>query len=134
MKTSAILLTAVLFLATGCSGSRYYWYHPDRTLEQAKADFDECKRKASREASEAAAEQYIRRTRSPGHAASSYNTPREHDTQDDPDYTWFTWGNPYKQSILAGCMKAKGYTRLPAHRLPDKVRTKTLSLGAIAGR
>ena len=134
MKTSAIVLTAILFLATGCSCSRHYWYRPDRTLEQARADYHECQRKASHEAFEAATEQYIQRTRAPGHAASSYNTPREESTFDDPVYTWLTWGDLYEQNVFAGCMKAKGYTRLQAHRLPDKVRTKTLSLGALAGR
>ncbi len=48
MKISAALLIAMLFLAGGCSSPAYYWYDPDRTLAEAKADYMDCRDQAAR--------------------------------------------------------------------------------------
>jgi hypothetical protein len=134
MRTSLTFLPGILFLAAGCSSSDSYWYRSDRTLEQARTDYDECRVVARREASQAISEEYVGRTHSPTRSPGSYDSAREDSLFHDPLDSWSAWRTPYTRSVLAGCMRQKGYEQVPRYRLPPNTRTKKLGLGAIAGR
>lgn len=135
MKALSIVLMAPLLFTAGCGGPAYHWYLPEGTFEQAKRDYSACKRCARREASQAVADEYIDRAASPRPRSRSYSTSHNDLAFGaDPFDAWSTWGQMYQDNVFAGCMKRKGYQRLKAHRLPCDVRTKSLSMGAIAGR
>jgi hypothetical protein len=42
MRALVAVSIMMLLAVAGCSGPSFYWYHPDRTLDQAKADYLEC--------------------------------------------------------------------------------------------
>jgi hypothetical protein len=134
MKTSATLLMVVPFLAAGCSSPGSYWYHPGKTLEQAKADYYECRHEARREAVAAASDEYVSRTHIPSRSPGSYDSAREGSLLDDPLDSWSAWRGLYAQNVFAGRMKQKGYHQVKHYRLPPKTRTTKLSMGAVAGR
>ena len=128
-------LTMVLFAVAGCSGPRSYWYQQGKTLEQARADCLDCQRQARREAGEAAADEYSSRINSPLYRPDYYGTDHDHvGSADDVIDPWPTSGGVYEHNIFAGCMERKGYEKLKAYRLPSDTRTKSFSMGAVAGR
>jgi hypothetical protein len=67
MKMYTALLVIVLLGMGGCAGSKppFYWFHPDKTLEEAKADYAECESQAQEEAEEITQDEYFERLRSP---------------------------------------------------------------------
>jgi hypothetical protein len=134
MKASIALLLMILFLAAGCSSPDAYWYRPDRTLEQVRADYRECKDAAHREAVAAVSHEYVDRTQSPTRLPGDYGSAREGSEFDDPLDSWSAWRTPYERNVLAGCMKQKGYQQVPHYRLPSGARTKKFRFYAIAGR
>ncbi len=134
MKASITLLSMILFLAAGCSSSGPYWYRPDKTFEQARTDYAECKDAAHREALAAVSEEYVGRAHSPTRAPGDYGAAREGGAFDDPLDSWSAWRTPYERNILAGCMKQKGYQQVPHDSLPSGTRTKRFRFGGIAGR
>jgi hypothetical protein len=135
MKTANVFLMFMLFFVSGCSKPSYYWYHPNKTLEQARRDYSDSRRQARTEAGEAVAEECFDYARSSSRPSSSYSTPREGGMlEDNPHDAWQSWGETYEHNVFAGCMKERGYEKVKAHRLPADVRTKSLPLGAIAGR
>jgi hypothetical protein len=130
-----VFLAFVLLSASGCSKPAYYWYHPGKTLEQARQDYCECKRHARQEANQAVADECFDYARSSSRPSYSYSSPRESGLLwNDPLDAWQNCGETYEQNVFAGCMKERGYEKTKAHRLPADVRTSRLSLGAIAGR
>jgi len=133
MKTLALSL-ALLFVVTGCSSKPdFYWFHPDRTLDEVKADYDECESKAQEEAVKAVDEQYFDRLRSPSGLANPDQPPPK--SKSDPSLkAKAEWGLLYKQNAFAGCMESRGYVKLRFHQVPPTLKTKKLPLGAIAGR
>jgi hypothetical protein len=135
MNARITALTIVIFAVAGCGGSHSYWYQQGKTLEQARADCRDCQRQAWQEAGEAAADEYISHIDSPLHRRGDYGTFHDRvESDDDLIGSWPSDGGVYEQNVFAGCMKHKGYQKLKAHRLPPKTRTKSLSLGAVAGR
>ena len=46
MRVVATSLVLSLFLMAGCKpGPTHYWYHPAKTFEQAKKDYEQCEAK-----------------------------------------------------------------------------------------
>jgi len=136
MRVSFTCLLVMLFLAAGCSKPAFYWYRADTSFEEAMTDYCECSEQASERAAEAVAEEYFERLRSPIPPSDAYVHPGGHDrpsalsTDDDE----FGWGELYKQNAFNGCMRSRSYVKLKAHRVSPNLRTKSLSMGAIAGR
>jgi len=134
MKAGIVLLTVLLFFVGGCSRPGLYWYRPDKTIEQAKADYCRCEQKARQEAMEAIADDYLDHNFTGG-PPGSYNGPQDSSlSPHDPFDAWLTWGDTYKRNVFAGCMKQRGYQQVKPYRLPSNARTKSLSMGAVAGR
>jgi hypothetical protein len=135
MRTSLIFLVGISLLAAGCSRPDFYWYHPDKSLDEANADYCECRDKADRQAAEAVAEEYFDHLRSPAHPGYSYGSPLDDGgSANDAIDAQMTWGELHKQNAFNGCMRGRGYLWLRAHRVPSSLRTKDLPLGAVAGR
>jgi hypothetical protein len=135
MKAGIILFTALPFFVGGCSRPGLYWYRHDKTIEQARADYCRCEQKAREEATEAVTDDYLDHNL-PVDPPGSYSEPQDGGSLSphDPFDAWLTWGDTYKRNIFAGCMKQKGYQQVKPYRLPSNARTKSLSMGAIAGR
>jgi len=107
MRVLAALLGLLLFLMAGCElGPTHFWYHPARTLEQARADCELCEERAR--ADEDAAKERTDKTAPEVERGVHY--------------------------IFEGCMEGKGYLKLRDYRLPSNVRKKNYSLGGVAGR
>ncbi len=134
MRTSVVFLVVMPLLAAGCSNPSFYWYHPDRTFEEAKTDYCECRDKASRQADEAVADEYFNHLRSPARSGYSYDSLPPDDASADVLDAQATWGELYEQNAFNGCMRSRGYVQLKAHRIRPGLRTKDLPMGAIAGR
>ncbi|MBN2129289.1 MAG: hypothetical protein JW741_07315 [Sedimentisphaerales bacterium] len=135
MRTPAVVCTMLLFVAAGCSKPSCYWYHPERDLERAREDYCACKRYARQEARAAVADEY------PGFARNPSSLSYSHGTAPDDVFpaegrldTWLSEGQMYEANVFAGCMKKRGYTMVKAHRLPSSLRTRSFSMGAIAGK
>lgn len=135
MRLLLTLLLVLAFLATGCSSPTYYWYHPDRTLDDAKADFAECLNQAHGKAKDVIDEQHYDRLPPPDGPSAISGSPKDQGrTAEDPDKTQRIWSERYEQSVLNDCMRSKGYLRLRPDRLPRGVHTKKFDQGAVAGR
>jgi len=135
MKTPAAVSAMLLLLAAGCGKPSCYWYHPERDLERAREDYCACKSYARKESREALADEYPGFARMPGTLSYSHGTPPSGTgPADDPLDAWLSDGQMYEQNVFAGCMKRRGYTKVKSHRLPTGLRTKSLSLGAVAGQ
>jgi len=136
MNVRITALTVVIFAVAGCSRSHSYWYQQGKTLEQAQADCSDCQRQARQEAGQAAADEYAGHIDSPLHRRGDYGTFHDNLESDDSSFIDASpmHGGLYEQNVFAGCMKHKGYQKLKAHRLPPRTRTRSLSMGAVAGR
>jgi hypothetical protein len=135
--TVALLLMTALFAATGCSGPRpeFYWYQPDKTLEEVKTAYAECESKAREDAARAVEEQYFDRLRSPVDLMDADNPPSRRNRSADPALeAKARWGDLYRQNAFNGCMQSRGYVKLRAHQVPSNIRTRQLPMGAIAGK
>ena len=128
MKVLATLLALVLFLMSGCSlGPTHYWYHPDRSLDQAKEDFRQCKRRARQEAGEAVADEYLIDARSKSRASDDerFSSDRIESSS--------SLGATYRRNALNGCMQSKGYRHVRDYRLPSDIRKKSYTTDGVAG-
>ena len=134
MRTSVIFLVGMLLLAAGCSNPSFYWYYPDKTFEETKTDYCECRDKARQQAAEAVADEYFDHLRSPTRPGYSYDSSSRDDASADALDAQATWGELYKQNAFNGCMRSRGYVQLKAYRIRPGLRTKDLPMGAIAGR
>ncbi len=133
MKALVLVSVAVFFLASGCSGSTFYWYHPDRTFDEAQMDFTACQDEARQKAGDMISGQHYDRLPPPGSSSAAENSPRER-VAAEPDDAQGAWRELYEQSVVADGMKAKGYMKLRPDRIPRDVRTKKFATGAVAGR
>jgi hypothetical protein len=130
MKAPATFLTLTLFLLVGCPpGPTHYWYHPDKTLEQAKEDYLECETRAEDGASEAVADEELVQSRS-----RSRSSDDEWKFYDDHVKSRSSLGAMYEKNVFEGCMQGKGYIMVQDYRLPSDLRTKDYSKGGVAGR
>jgi len=130
MNARVTLVTLTLFMIVGCApGPTHYWYHPDKTLEQAKKDYRECEARAKEEAGEAVADEQSVRSRS-----------RSRSSDDDWEFynehieSRYSLGAMYERNVLDGCMQGRGYIKVQDYRLPSDLRTKDFSKDGVAGR
>jgi hypothetical protein len=140
MKTHAALLVLVLLGAAGCSGAKpkFYWFHPDRTFDEAKADYEQCAAQAQEDAEKVTEDEYFERLRSPvvlsgdDEAIKQRKKPKK--SEDPASLARDEWRDLYKQNAFSGCMTSRGYVQLREYQVSASLKTKKLPLGAIAGR
>lgn len=137
MRTQSVFLMLSLFLTAGCAGPKppFYWYHPDKTLEEVKADYTECESKAQEEAAKMVEDEYFDHLRSPNVLAAGEEPPAKKSKSADPELQAKTdWGKLYEQKAFAGCMQSRGYVQLRAYQVTPSLKRKELPMGAIAGK
>lgn len=137
MRTQLTLLAAMLFLGAGCAGSKpqFYWFHPEKTLDEIKGDYSECETQAEEESWTVVDREYFDRLRSPTGLADEEAAKKARKKTDDPTArAKEEWRLVYKQKAFDGCMESRGYVRLRAYQVSDALKKKELPLGAIAGR
>lgn len=135
MRALAALSAAMMVLAlAGCSSPSFYWYHPDRTLEQAQADYRGCLDEARRKAEDMINEQHYDRLPPADDSAPLTGSLTERARYAKPSETQEAWRQRYEQSVITDCMRTQGYLRLGADRIPHGVRTKKFPEGGVAGR
>ena len=135
MKALIALLMATIFLAAGCSSPTFYWYHPDRTLEEAKTDYCACQDVACQKAGDVIGDQHYDRLPPPDGPSALSGSPTDRGrSAADPRETQKAWRARYEQSVLTDCMRDKGYMKLRADRLPRDLHTEKLPQGGVAGR
>jgi len=124
-----------LLLLTGCSSPTYYWYQPDRTLEDATGDFSACLAEAREKATDLISDQHYDRLPPPDGPSALKGSPQDRGrTAENPRETVEAWRERYEQSVLTDCLRARGYLKLRAERIPRGVHTKKFDQGAVAGR
>jgi hypothetical protein len=140
MKVYAALLVIVSLGAVGCSGAKtkFYWCHPGGTLDQAKADYEECAAQAQEDAEKITEQEYFERMRSPvvlsGDEEAIKQRKKPKKSEDPASLARDEWRDLYKQNAFSGCMVSRGYIQLRDYQVPENLKTKKLPLGAIAGR
>jgi hypothetical protein len=140
MKIRTLLLVLALLGVSGCAGSKpaFYWYHPDRTFEEAKAEYAECEVKAQEDADAIVEDEYFERLRSPvvlsGDEEAMKKRKRQSKSRDSASLARDEWRDLYKQNAFSGCMTSRGYVQLRGYQLSKDFKTKELPLGAIAGK
>jgi hypothetical protein len=135
MKIPAILALAMLLLTAGCSSPTFYWYHPDRTIQEAKADYMECLDQARQKSGDMINDQHYDRL-APRDDPSGSKGPLKDESQPaaDPRDAQEVWQERYTRSVIADCMREKGYLKVRPDRIPDSVHTKKLPEGGVAGQ
>jgi hypothetical protein len=135
MKALTALTIVTLLVLAGCSSPAFYWYHPERTIEEAKADFGACQDQACQKAADVITDQHYDRVPPPAGPAKARGLSRDPvPSAADPRETQQAWRERYEQGVLADCMRERGYLKLSADRVPPGVRTHKLPHGAVAGR
>jgi len=134
MRALVALSIMMLLTVAGCSSPSFYWYHPDRSLDDVEADYLECQDQARQKAEDMINEQHYDRLPPPGDSPAVSGSPTERARYANPGKTQDAWRERYEQSVVTDCMRAKGYLRLGADRVPHGVHTKKLSGGGVAGR
>jgi hypothetical protein len=125
----------MLLLTAGCSSPTFYWYHPDRTLDEAKADYMDCLDQARQKSDDMINDQHYDRL-APPDDSSDLKSPLQGGSRPaaDPRDAQDAWRERYEQSVIADCMRGKGYLKVRPDRIPHGVHTKKLPEGAVAGR
>jgi hypothetical protein len=134
MRALVALSIMMLLTLAGCSSPTSYWYHPDRTFDEAKADYLECQDQARRKAEDMINEQHYDRLPPPGDSPAGSGSLTERARYASPGETQDAWRERYEQSAVTNGMRAKGYLRLGADGVPRGVRTEKLAGGGVAGR
>ncbi|MCX5645871.1 MAG: hypothetical protein NTZ17_14515 [Phycisphaerae bacterium] len=135
MRISAAFLIAMLLLAGGCSSPAYYWYDPGRTLEEAKADYMDSLDQARQKSGDVINDQHYDRLLPPDDPSASTGSPQDQSrTAADPRETQKAWRERYEQSVIADCMRDKGYLTIRSDRIPHGLHTKKVPEGGVAGR
>jgi len=135
MKALVVLSIAVFLLGAGCSSPTSYWYHPERTVEEAKADLLECRDQARQTAADMITDQHYNRVPPPTDLSAPKGLPREPvQPAADPRDLQKAWRERYEQSVLADCMRRRGYIKAGADRIPRGTRTGKLGNHAVAGQ
>lgn len=130
MKVPATFLAPMVLILVGCApGPTHYWYHPDKTLEQAKEDCRACEARAEEVAGEMAAEEEQMQVRSQSRASDD-----GWKFYDEQVRSRSNFGTRYRENAFEGCMRSRGYMKIKDYRLPSGLRTKSYSMGAVAGK
>jgi hypothetical protein len=107
-------LTVLVLIGVGCIGchpkAKSYWFHPDRTLEEARKDCRECNRVADARAQE----EHIRR----------YQESIEHDRPWQMENQALEEANRTmdEERYFGACMGSRGYRQVSDYRLGPEVR------------
>ena len=133
MKALVLVSLVTLLLASGCSSSTFYWYHPDRTFDEAKADYTECWDTARQKAGDVISGKHYDRLAPPSGSSIAESSPRNR-VAAQPDDAQGAWRDRYEQGVVADCMRTKGYMKLTPGRIPQGVHTKKFTQGGVAGR
>ena len=113
MPRSIALLLLVL-AGAGCKSTpSKYWYHPDKTLEEARADCRECTRQARVHAQE----EHVLRYRESIEHRRPWQMENETIEQADRDFD--------KERAFTACMSDKGYQQRREFPLGADVRRGT---------
>lgn len=129
MKVFTTLLVLGLLSSAGCTlGPSHYWYHPDKSIEQAKEDFLQCRSRAQQEAGEAVADEHLIDARSKSRASDD-----SEGFGDDRIDASSGWGAMYRRNALSGCMQSRGYLHVRDYRLPSGIRKKSYTSDGVAG-
>jgi hypothetical protein len=135
MKIPALLAIAMPLLLAGCSSPKFYWYHPDRSLDEAKADFTECLDQARRKAGDMLSDPHVEHLPPPNSSSTFRNEPLDQRPSDaDASETQEAWRQRYEQSVISDCMREKGYMKVSSDHMPHGVHTKKFDEGAVAGQ
>ena len=134
MRALVALSIMMLLMLAGCSSHSFYWYHPNRSLDEAQADYLECQDQAHQKAEDMINEQHYDRLPPPDGSSPVRGSATERARYTNPGQTQDAWRERYEQSVVIEGMRAKGYLRLGADRVPRDVHTRKLSGGAVAGR
>jgi len=131
-----MLSVVLLVFAGGCSSSppKSYWFHPDKTFDQIKADYRECEVRAQEQTDKAVEEKIFDGLRSPVVIASGDKAPARKKSVDPAQQAKADWGAFYRQRAFDGAMQGLGYIKVRRHEIADGLKTKELPLGAIAGK
>jgi len=134
-KAHAMLPVVVLLFVAGCPDSEpeFYWYHPGKTLKEAKADYSDCQAQAQEEAAKAVEENQFDGLRSPAVIASGKKPSSRKEAEKLAAKARAEWGAMYEANAFSGCMQSRGYVKLKEDQLSEAFQTKKLPLGAIAG-
>jgi hypothetical protein len=131
MRIPALLAIALPLLLAGCSSPKYYWYHPDRSLDEAKADFQDCLEQAHRKAGDVLNDPHLEHLPPPDNSVFRNEPLDQKPSETDAHEAWLQY---YEQSVLADCLREKGYIKVSRTRLPHDAHTKQFDEGAVAGQ
>jgi len=134
MRALVALSIMMLLMVAGCSSPSFYWYHPDRTLDEAKADYLACQDQARQKADDVVSEEHYDRLPPSDDSSTVSGSLTDRAQAADPRETQDAWRQRYEQSVVTDCMRTKGYLRLRPDRVPPGVHTKKLDHGGVAGR
>jgi hypothetical protein len=134
MRALVALSIMTLLMAAGCSSPSFYWHDPDRTLDEAKADYLACQDQARQKTDDVISEEHYDRLPPPDDSSTVSGSPTERARAANPRETQDAWRERYEQSVLTDCMRARGYLQLRADRVPRGVHTKKFPKGGVAGR
>ncbi len=134
MRALTALSVMMMLALAGCSSPSFYWYHPDRSLDDAQADYLECQDQARHKAADMINEQHYDRLPPTDSSSSGKLSLTDQARYTNPGDAQDAWRQQYEQSVVTEGMRAKGYLRLGAAGVPHGMRTKKMDYGAIAGR
>jgi hypothetical protein len=107
-------LIVLVLMGVGCIGchakAKSYWFHPDRTLEEARKDCRECNRVADARAQE----EHIRRYQE----SIEHNRPWQMESQALEEANRAMDEERY----FGACMQSRGYRHVSAYRLGPEIR------------
>jgi len=131
----ASILAVIGFALSGCSSPRHYWYHPEKTLSEARLDCRECYNQAVEQAAEDVADEYYRRPREmqetpPWSSRSDRWSGEEFEALNESTL----WGSTHRENLFRGCMTSRGYSLTSEKELDSTIRKSSLRAGKVAGQ
>ena len=136
MRAIASILALIGFVLSGCSGSRRYWYNPDKYLSEARQDCRECFAEAVEQGAEDATLEYYDRRPYEMHE-TPYWPARSKDFEPidlRPVWESTRLGTSHRENIFNGCMKSRGYHLTREDELGPHIRKSSLRAGRVAGK
>jgi hypothetical protein len=135
VKTVVSILALIGPVFGGCSCASRYWYNPAKTVNEAEQDCRRCYDQAVQRASEDFADEYDGRS---AYMGESPDFSGRYDHMSGSEFgalrEWTLWGTTYRENLLRGCMKSKGYRLVRKDELASWVRTRWLAAGKVAGK
>ena len=135
MKAIASILALIGFSLSGCSGSRRYWYNPEKPLVEARQDCRECYNQAVEQAAEDVADEYYRRPPEMRQTPPwSGHSDRWSGSEFDALNESTLWGMTHRENLFRGCMRSRGYCLTREDALGRHIRKSSLRAGKVAGK